>query len=126
MLPGMLENETNPIMRLGLRLSGERCLPLYPYEEIYFLEHAQPHPRTRAVRRLLHRRGLHSASIRTVMGAGFDFIQLGRRLIFDPDFPKRAQADADHENGCTHCNRCATLIEAPGGIYCVERPANFA
>jgi hypothetical protein len=27
-------------------------------------------------------------------------------------------ADPDYKNGCTHCNRCASLIEAPGGIYC--------
>jgi hypothetical protein len=29
-----------------------------------------------------------------------------------------AMADANYSNGCTHCNRCAALIEAPGGIYC--------
>jgi hypothetical protein len=33
--------------------------------------------------------------------------------------------DPDHVNGCSHCNRCATLIDAPGGILCVERPRNF-
>jgi 2,4-dienoyl-CoA reductase-like NADH-dependent reductase (Old Yellow Enzyme family) len=60
------------------------------------------------------------------MGAGFDFIQLGRALIFDPDFPNQAQERLTYKNGCNHCNKCATLIEAPGGIYCVERPANFA
>jgi hypothetical protein len=47
-------------------------------------------------------------------------------LIFDPDFPQQAQKRANYKNGCSHCNQCATLIEAPGGIYCVERPANFA
>ena len=60
-------------------------------------------------------------SIARVMGAGFDFIQLGRPLLFDPDFVKNAQAQADYVNGCTHCNQCAGLIEAPGGIRCVLR-----
>jgi 2,4-dienoyl-CoA reductase-like NADH-dependent reductase (Old Yellow Enzyme family) len=52
------------------------------------------------------------------MAAGFDFIQIGRALVFDPDFVDKARADAGYRNGCTHCNLCATLIEAPGGIRC--------
>ena len=52
--------------------------------------------------------------------------QLFQGLIFDPDLPKQAQARDNYKNGCNHCNECATLIEAPGGIYCVERPTNFA
>ena len=63
---------------------------------------------------------------RELLSAGFDFIQLGRALIFDPDFPKQARMHANYENGCNHCNQCATLIEARGGIYCVERPTNFS
>ncbi len=59
------------------------------------------------------------------MSAGFDFIQLGRALLFDPDMPKRARADAGYLNGCTHCNSCATLIDAPAGIECVLKPDNF-
>ena len=58
------------------------------------------------------------ASIETVMREGFDFIQLGRPLIKDPNFVKNAMADRHYKNGCIHCNRCASLIEAPGGIYC--------
>jgi 2,4-dienoyl-CoA reductase-like NADH-dependent reductase (Old Yellow Enzyme family) len=91
LIPGMLEVETNPIMRLGLRLIGV-C---------------------------------SSESIRTAMAEGFDFIQLGRGLLFDPDFPKHARAVANYQNGCTHCNRCATLIDAEGGIECVLRSENF-
>ena len=64
-------------------------------------------------------------SLRRLMAEGFDFVQLGRPLIYDPDMPRRAQAEAGYVNGCSHCNRCATLIDAPGGILCVERPKNF-
>jgi len=60
-----------------------------------------------------------SDSIARIMSAGFDFIQLGRALLFDPDLPRSAAADAGYVNGCTHCNRCASLIDAPGGIRCV-------
>jgi 2,4-dienoyl-CoA reductase-like NADH-dependent reductase (Old Yellow Enzyme family) len=93
---------------------------------MYFLEHAQ-RIRDRVQCGVCYVGGVcTNDSIRTVMAAGFDFIQLGRALIFDPDFPKQAQARDNYKNGCNHCNECATLIEAPGGIYCVERPTNFA
>jgi 2,4-dienoyl-CoA reductase-like NADH-dependent reductase (Old Yellow Enzyme family) len=52
------------------------------------------------------------------MAEGFDFVQLGRALLYDPDMPHHLRADASYVNACTHCNRCATLIEAPGGIRC--------
>ena len=67
------------------------------------------------------------------MVEGFDFIQLGRALLFDPDMPINVQEcvresfqegfqeSRAYASGCTHCNRCATLIEAPGGIECVLR-----
>jgi len=60
-------------------------------------------------------------SIRTLMNEGFDFIQLGRGLLFDPDFAHNARSDAKYRNGCTHCNKCATLIESTEGIRCTQR-----
>ena len=126
MVPGLIKHEKSRLMKIGIRLAAPLMFKDYPYEEMYFLEEAQ-RIRDRVQCGVCYIGGVcTAASIRTVMGAGFDFIQLGRGLIFDPDLPKRAQSDANYENGCNHCNQCATLIEAPGGIYCVERPANFA
>jgi 2,4-dienoyl-CoA reductase-like NADH-dependent reductase (Old Yellow Enzyme family) len=126
LLPGLLEQERNPIMRLGMKFAGERMFRQYPYEEKYFLESAR-RVRERVQCAVCYIGGVcTSESIRDVMADGFDFIQLGRGLLYDPDFPKHAAADAGYVNGCTHCNRCATLIDAPGGIECVLRPENFA
>ncbi|MGH0034621.1 MAG: NADH:flavin oxidoreductase [Myxococcota bacterium] len=126
MLPGLLEQEKSPLMRMGMKMAGERMFRSYPYRETYFLEQAS-RIRERVQCGVCYIGGVcTSDSIRTVMGAGFDFIQLGRGLIYDPDLPKRAAGDPHYVNGCSHCNRCATLIEAPGGILCVERPDNFA
>jgi 2,4-dienoyl-CoA reductase-like NADH-dependent reductase (Old Yellow Enzyme family) len=126
MAPGLIKHEKSRLMKIGIRLAAPLMFKDYPYEEMYFLEQAQ-RIRERVQCGVCYIGGVcTAASIRKVMGAGFDFIQLGRGLIFDPDLPKRAQSDSNYENGCNHCNQCATLIEAPGGIYCVERPANFA
>ncbi|MGB5697576.1 MAG: NADH:flavin oxidoreductase [Polyangiales bacterium] len=124
--PGLIEHEESPLVKLGIRLAAPFMFKSYPYEEMYFLEHAR-RIRDRVRCGVCYIGGVcTNDSIRTIMDAGFDFIQLGRALIFDPDLPKRARARADYTNGCSHCNQCATLIEAPGGIYCVERPSNFA
>ena len=88
---------------------------------MYFLEHAK-RIRERVQCGVCYIGGVcDNDSIRTLMAEGFDFIQLGRSLIYDPDMPLKAQANASYLNPCTHCNRCATLIEAEGGVRCVLR-----
>jgi len=125
MLPGLLEQEKSPIMRMGMKMAGERMFRNYPYEEVYFIEQAR-RVRERVQCGVCYIGGVcTSESIRTVMAEGFDFIQLGRGLLYDPDMPKKAAQDAGYANGCTHCNQCATLIDAEGGILCVDRPKNF-
>ena len=119
MAHGLIEQEKNPIARLGLKLFASRLFREYPYEEIYLLEHAK---RVREAVRcpVVYIGGCSSReSAETLMREGFDFIQLGRTLIEDPDFVKHAMADPDYLNGCNHCNRCTALIEHPDGIRCV-------
>ena len=115
---GLIEVEKNPIMKLGLRLIGPKMFRKYPYEELYFLEDAK-RVRDRVQCQMIYIGGCTDvASIEQVMREGFDFIQLGRPLIKDPAFVNNAMADPGYKNGCIHCNRCASLIEAPGGVYC--------
>ena len=115
---GLIEVEKNPIMKLGLKLIGPKMFRYYPYEELYFLEDAK-RVRDRVNCQMIYIGGCTDvASIDKVMREGFDFIQLGRPLIKDPAFVNNAMADRNYKNGCTHCNRCASLIEAPGGVYC--------
>lgn len=115
---GLIEVETNPIAKLGLKILGPKMFRYYPYEELYFLEGAKK-VRDRVSCQMVYIGGCTDvASIEALMKEGFDFIQLGRPLIRDPDFVNNARADRNYKNGCIHCNRCAALIEAPGGIYC--------
>ncbi len=117
-LPGMLEQEKNPLMRLGLRLAGQRFFRDYPYEELFLMEPAR---RIReAVRCALVYIGGCSTreSLDAVMREGFDFVQLGRVLLKDPDFVRNAAESERYRSGCTHCNRCVPLIDDPAGIRC--------
>ena len=37
---------------------------------------------------------------------GFDFIQMGRALLNEPDFVNRMKDDLHHRCGCDHVNYC--------------------
>ena len=120
--PGLIEHETNPLMKVALKAIGGKLFRHYPYHETYLLENALRIRERVKKGAVCYVGGVDSnAAIERVMNGGFDFIQLGRPLLFDPDFVKNAQADANYVNGCTHCNQCAGLIEAPGGIRCTVR-----
>jgi 2,4-dienoyl-CoA reductase-like NADH-dependent reductase (Old Yellow Enzyme family) len=115
---GMIEQEKNPIMRLGLRLIGPSMFKSYPYHELYFLEDAK-RIRDRIDAKLVYIGGASTLrSLEAAMGE-FDFVQLGRTLVKDPALVNNAQANPSYVNGCNHCNRCATLIDHPDGIRCV-------
>ena len=115
---GLIEVEKNPITKLGLKLLGPKMFRYYPYEENYFLEESKK-IRDRVNCQMIYIGGCSELdSLETVMKEGFDFIQMGRPLIKDPAFVNNARNNPDYVNGCTHCNKCASLIEAPGGVYC--------
>ncbi|MCB1616417.1 MAG: NADH:flavin oxidoreductase [Pseudomonadales bacterium] len=119
MLPNLIKNEKSPIMKLGMKMVGPKLFRDYPYKENYLLEHAR-RIREKVGNQVCYIGGVCSNdSIEALMKEGFDFIQLGRPLFFDPDFPNNAKADVNYVNGCTHCNECAGLIEAEGGVRCV-------
>jgi 2,4-dienoyl-CoA reductase-like NADH-dependent reductase (Old Yellow Enzyme family) len=118
LVEGLIEQQTNVIAKLGLTVIGNKMFRDYPYYENYFLEDAKK-VRDRVNCQMIYIGGCTELeSLEQVMREGFDFVQLGRPLVKDPHYVKNAMADASYRNGCNHCNRCATLIEAPGGIYC--------
>lgn len=115
---GLIENEKNPIVKLGLRLVAPLLFKAYPYEELYFLDGAR-RVRDRVKCKLVYIGGASTLeSLETVMRE-FDFVQMGRSLVKDPAFVNHAKADPNYVNGCDHCNKCAGMIDSPDGIRCV-------
>jgi 2,4-dienoyl-CoA reductase-like NADH-dependent reductase (Old Yellow Enzyme family) len=118
-LPGLLQHEKSFIMRMAMRVAGPKMFRNYPYRDLYLMEKAK-RIRDRVQCQMCYVGGASTNdNIRTLLAAGFDFIQLGRGLLFDPDFAKNARANISYANGCTHCNACATLIESDQGVRCV-------
>ncbi len=119
MVHGMIKEEKNPIMKIGWRLIGKKLFKEYPYEELYFLEHAK-RVKERVKCPVIYIGGVSTnESIETLMNEGFDFFQSGRGLLADPNFVNNAMQDNHYANRCTHCNLCVSLIEHPEGIRCV-------
>jgi 2,4-dienoyl-CoA reductase-like NADH-dependent reductase (Old Yellow Enzyme family) len=117
---GMIELEKSALVRLGLRLIGPRMFRDYPYEELYFLDRAR-RVRDAVGCAVVYIGGCSTReSLDRVFAAGFDFVEIGRPLLKDPDFVKGAMADPAYDSGCTHCNRCVALIDHPDGIRCTE------
>ena len=121
-LPGLLRNESNPAIRLAMRLMSRRMFQHYPYEDIYLFDHA------RRIREVVDCAVCYvggvsgNDNLMTLMKAGFDFVQIGRGLLIDPDFASTAQSVPNYRNPCTHCNQCVPLIDIKGGIYCPLNP----
>ena len=118
MATGLIEQQANPIIRAGLKLISNRLFKHYPYEELFFLEDAK-RVRDHVNCQMVYIGGCTEVgSLYQLMAEGFDFVQLARPLIKDPNYVLNARKDANYKNGCIHCNRCATLIDAPGGVRC--------
>lgn len=118
MATGLIEQQTNPIMKTGLKLISKRLFKQYPYEELFFLEDAK-RVRDRVSCQMIYVGGCTEvSSLHRLIAEGFDFVQLARPLVKDPNYVLNAMQDANYKNGCIHCNRCATLIDAPGGVRC--------
>ena len=119
-LDGLVENEKNVALKLGMKIVGPWLFKKYPYRELYFLEEAR---RIRAAVQcpLMYIGGCSTVeSFETVMNEGFEFVQLGRTLIKDPDLVNHLrEQQMGYRNGCNHCNRCAGMIDSPNGVRCV-------
>jgi len=116
---GMAAMQSSTLIKTLLKVMGPFMWKHYPYQPTYFLEAAKRLKAT-VTCPVIYIGGCSTrVDIDRVFEAGFDFVQIGRSLIKDPEFVQHAQADEDYDSGCTHCNFCVPLIQHPGGIRCV-------
>lgn len=116
---GMVEMEKNPLVKLGWKMVGPFLHKSYPYEELYFTEEARRINQSVQCPVIYIGGCSTRESLDRVMSEGFEFVQLGRALLKDPNFVNNAMADEKYVSGCTHCNRCVPLIEDLDGIRCI-------
>lgn len=94
-------------LKYGVRMFGGMMIPYEPFRPLYFLDDARVFRRELKMP-LVYVGGVTSRrdADRLVDEEGFEFIQMGRALLNDPEFVNHMRDDADCVNGCEHINYC--------------------
>ncbi len=94
-------------LKYGVRMVGKMMIPSVPFKELYFLEDARLF-REELKLPLIYVGGVVSrkGADRVLDEEGFDFIQMGRALLNDPEFVNRMQSGETDRCGCDHVNYC--------------------
>lgn len=114
-------------LKYGVRMVGKYMIPTVPFKELYFLDDA------RLFRRELKLPLIYVGGVVDRAGAdkvlddeGFDFIQMGRALLNEPDFVNRMRtADDNHRCSCDHVNYCIARMysrEMACHKHCTDLP----
>lgn len=121
----MSENQAGWAGRLGLKIFGKIMVPEHAYRSMFQTQGAQRI--RRAVRiPVIYIGGVDSlAGIKEALDAGFEFVQIGRASIQDPEFVAKLESGAIDRSPCDHCNRCVAAMDA-GGVYCVSNQLGFS
>ena len=95
-------------LKYGVRMAGRFMIPTEPYRDLYFLDDAKVFRRELKLP-LVYVGGVvdRDGCDRVLDGEGFDFVQMGRALLREPDFVNRMrQSGGNHNCGCDHVNYC--------------------
>ncbi|MBQ0760126.1 MAG: NADH:flavin oxidoreductase [Zhongshania sp.] len=119
-LPSLLRYEKNRFMRLILRLMGRKMFPAMPFHDMYLLEQAKRLRKAVKCKMIYIGGAVSGENFKHILDAGFDFIQLGRGLLADPDLPTKLAEKPGYTSRCNHCNQCVGTIASPLGIHCPQ------
>lgn len=93
-------------LKYGVRMFGKMMIKDEPFKPLFFLEDSLLF-REQLKLPLVYVGGvIDGAGARKVMDSGFEFVQMGRALLNEPDFVNRIAAEANHRCGCDHVNYC--------------------
>jgi len=113
-----VKSEKNPVTKIGMALFGRLIVKEVPFQELFLFEQA---------RRIKDAVKIPVACIGGVcsvdnmdkaMQAGFEFVQIGRATIRDPNVINKMQAGEITASDCDHCNRCVAAM-ADKGVVCI-------
>lgn len=98
-------------LKYGVRLAGKFMIPSVPFKPLYFLDDARRF-REELDLPLVYVGGVidKQGADRVLDDENFDFVQMGRALLNEPDFVNRMKEaeenNSNHRCGCDHVNYC--------------------
>jgi len=115
-----LQGPRGLLEKVGLFLFGRFFVQTYPFEELFFLEDSQKVREAVSIPLVLIGGVCSIDNMKKAMEEGFDFVQVGRALIMEPDLVRRMDRGDWQASKCDHCNRCVAEMEK-GGVWCVSK-----
>jgi len=119
-----VKSEKNLFMKLGMALFGRFMVKEYPYKELFLLE------QSRRIKDAVSIPAAYVGGVCSVddmnkaMQEGFEFVQIGRATVRDPDVIRKMEAGEISGVDCDHCNRCVAAMAAEG-VTCVSEKKGF-
>jgi 2,4-dienoyl-CoA reductase-like NADH-dependent reductase (Old Yellow Enzyme family) len=111
------------ILKTGIKLFGGKFFKEYPFEEGYFVPYARQFRDALSMPLVLLGGINRLDTIATALDDGFEFVQIGRALLREPELVSEMQKDPERTGLCIHCNKCmptiytgtrCVLVDAPG------------
>jgi len=115
-----LRNEKDPFLKLGLFLFGRFMVQRYEFNPMFLFEQAKKIKEAVKIPVILVGGVCSLKEMTTAMDAGFEFVQVGRATIMEPQMVNKMMAGEIEAVDCDHCNRCVGEMDA-GGVKCVTR-----
>jgi 2,4-dienoyl-CoA reductase-like NADH-dependent reductase (Old Yellow Enzyme family) len=119
-----VKSEKNPLTKMGMALFGRFIVKEVPFKELFLFDQAK---------RIKDAVKIPVACIGGVcsiddmdkaMQEGFEFVQIGRATIRDPNVIRKMQSGEITRSDCDHCNRCVAAMAAQG-VVCVSETKGF-
>lgn len=120
----MARNRANPLETIGLILFGRFMVQEYKYEDMFLLENSRKVLEAVNIP-VVYVGGVCSIdNMQTAMNDGFEFVEVGRAIIKDPDIINKMQKGEIDASDCDHCNRCVAAMDKDG-VRCIALTAGL-
>ncbi|MEA1958459.1 MAG: NADH:flavin oxidoreductase [Chloroflexota bacterium] len=118
------KSEKNLFTKLGLLMFGRIMVKEHPFKELFLFDQTK---RIKDAVKIpvVYIGGVCSVdNMEAAMNEGFEFVQIGRATIRDPQVINKMQSGELTASDCDHCNRCVAEMAATG-VVCVADTRGF-
>ncbi|MFJ6095704.1 NADH:flavin oxidoreductase [Williamsia muralis] len=98
------------IVKFGMKTFGRFVFKKYPYQPLYFRDHARQFREVLNMPLVLLGGITDHDGMTTAMRDGFEYVAMARALLREPDLINRIEKDLATTSLCIHCNLCAASI----------------
>ena len=113
-----VKSEKNPVTKMGMTLFGRLIVKEIPFQELFLFDQAKRIKDAVKIPVACIGGVCSVDNMDKVMQAGFEFMEIGRATIRDPDVIRKMQSGEISASDCDHCNRCVAAMTAQG-VTCV-------